>query len=316
MGKYQIFLLLVGGGPQGTLLGLLEYIIQSNDNADSVPVEDKFKYIDDLSILHLILFSGLLTEFDVNNQVPSDIGVDQLFLRPNNFETQSCINEISKLTNDNLMRLNESKCNYMVFSRSSTEFVTRLHINDHLLERVESIKLLGMHITQDLSWDRNCQEICQRSYSRSSLLTKLKYAGISTEDLVEIYILFIRSIIEYCAVVYHSSLTVKQSDKLESIQKTCLRVILGDMYISYTAALEMTGLQTLYDRRQDRCLKFALKSTKIPLGKRLFPLNHVDNGRSIRSREKFKVNFARTEDYRKSTVPFCQQLLNQHFKSI
>ena len=109
---------------------------------------------------------------------------------------------------------------------------------------------------------------------------------------------------------------MKQSDKLESIQKTCLRVILGDMYISYTAALEMTGLQTLYDRRQDRCLKFALKSTKIPLGKRLFPLNHVDNGRSIRSREKFKVNFARTEDYRKSTVPFCQQLLNQHFKSI
>ena len=214
------------------------------------------------------------------------------------------------------MRLNESKCNYMVFSRSSTEFVTRLHINDHLLERVESIKLLGMHITQDLSWDRNCQEICRRAYSRLSLLTKLKYAGISTEDLVEIYILFIRSIIEYCAVVYHSSLTVKQSDKLESIQKTCLRVILGDMYISYTAALEMTGLQTLYDRRQDRCLKFALKSTKIPLRKRLFPLNHVDNERSIHSREKFKVNFARTEDYRKSTVPFCQQLLNQHFKSI
>ena len=199
------------------------------DIADSVPVEDRFKYIDDLSILHLILFSGLLTEFDVKNQVPSDIGVDQLFLPPNNFETQSCINGISKWTSDNLMRLNESKCNYMVFSRSNTEFVTRLHINDHLLEKVESIKLLGMHISQDLSWDRNCQEICRRAYSRLSLLTKLKYAGISTEDLIEVYILFIRSIIEYCAVVYHSSLTVKQSDKLESI--------LGDMYISYTVSL-------------------------------------------------------------------------------
>ena len=42
-GEISEFLLLVGGGPQGTLLGLLEYIIQSNDNADSVPVEDKFK---------------------------------------------------------------------------------------------------------------------------------------------------------------------------------------------------------------------------------------------------------------------------------
>ena len=42
-GEISDSLLLVGGGPQGTLLGLLEYIIQSNDNADSVTVEDKFK---------------------------------------------------------------------------------------------------------------------------------------------------------------------------------------------------------------------------------------------------------------------------------
>ena len=97
--------------------------------------EDRFKYIDDLSILHLILFSGLLVEYDVMKQVPSDIGVDHAFLPTMEFATQDCIDKISSWTTDNLMKLNEQKCNYMIFSRSSTEFTTRLHINDHLLER-------------------------------------------------------------------------------------------------------------------------------------------------------------------------------------
>ena len=52
-GEMSDFLALIGGGPQGTLLGGLEYLAQSNDNADVVPPEDRFKYIDDLSILQL-----------------------------------------------------------------------------------------------------------------------------------------------------------------------------------------------------------------------------------------------------------------------
>ena len=55
--------------------------------------------------------------------------------------------------------------------------------------------------------------------------------------------------------------------------KTCLKVILGDMYISYSAALEMCGLETLYDRRQKRCLEFALKNVKHNRNKKMFPLN-------------------------------------------
>ena len=76
--------------------------------------------------------------------------------------------------------------------------------------------------------------------------------GVGFEDLLDIYILFIRSVTEYCAVAFHSSLTIEQSDKLEKIQKTCLRVILGDMFIDYSAALEMCGLQTLSDRRGEK----------------------------------------------------------------
>ena len=110
-----------------------------------------------------------------------------------------------------------------------------------------------MWISEDLSWERNTHEICKKSYSRLTLLTKLKYVGVNTEDLLEIYILFIRSCTEYCAAAFHSSLTVDESYRLERVQKVCLKIILGEMYIDYQSALEMCGMTTLFERREARC---------------------------------------------------------------
>ena len=98
--------------------------------------------------------------------------------------------------------------------------------------------------------------------------------------MIDIYILYIRSIAEYCSVAYHSSLTQTLSDKIERIQKTCLRVILGEMYVSYEAALEMCGLQTL-SLIEQRCLNFSLKCVKNSRNSRLFPLNTRKFGQPV-----------------------------------
>ena len=211
--------------------------------------------------------------------------------------------------------MNEKKSNYMIFSRSQEKFSTRLALNGVCLEKVNATKLLGVWLTDDLSWSKNCTEICIKAYARLTMITKLKYVGTKIEDLIDIYILFIRSIIEYCSVVFHSSLTQAQEQKLERIQKTCLRVILGEMYISYEAALEMTGLQTLKDRREKRCLDFSLKCIKHPKNQRIFPRNNIKFGQNQQTREAFHVNWARTERYKESAIPYCQRLLNHHFKA-
>ena len=39
------------GGSQGSTFGVLGYLSQSNDNADCVPVDERFKFMDDLSFL-------------------------------------------------------------------------------------------------------------------------------------------------------------------------------------------------------------------------------------------------------------------------
>ena len=164
-----------------------------------------------------------------------------------------------------------------------------------------------------MSWSRNCQEICKSAYSRLSLITKLKYVGVSMEDLLAIYILFIRSVTEYCAVVFHSRLTQQESDKLEKIQKTCIKIIMGDLDQDYPSALEFCGLQTLYERREKRCLDFSLKCIKHPKNQRIFQKNPGYNHR-VRASEPFTINFANTSTYKDSAVPFCQRLLNRHFE--
>ena len=152
-------------------------------------------------------------------------------------------------------------------------------------------------------WYTNTKEICKSAYSRISMLFKLKYVGVGTEDLLEIYSLFIRSRAEYLSVVWHSSLTLQQCQKIENIQKTSLKIILGENYT------EMTAFEELSVRRQKRCLSFAKKSLNYPIGASMFPQNH-HHDQNLRTREKYTVNFAHTESYKHSAVPYCQNLLN------
>ena len=42
---------LPGGGAMGASLGNWEFLSQTNDNADCVPVDDRFKFVDDLNSL-------------------------------------------------------------------------------------------------------------------------------------------------------------------------------------------------------------------------------------------------------------------------
>ena len=301
---------LVGGGPQGTLLGLLEYLVQSNDNANCVEKEDRFKYIDDLTILEVLCLTGILIEYDFHQHVPSDVGTDQLFLPPDQFQTQESINQITSWTKENLMKINESKTSYMIFTRAKADFVTRLHVDNSKLDQMHETKICGVWLTEDLKWEKNTREITKKAFARMSILTKLKYVGVPSEDLVDIYVLMIRSLTEYCSVVWHSRLTVEQTNKLERIQKICLKVILGDSYTRYSEALDMCSLVSLHQRREDRCLSFARKCLQHPLNKRLFPLNQDKHSLHDKSREKFTVNFARGDAYKNSTIPYLQRRLN------
>ena len=56
----------------------------------------------------------------------------------------------------------------------------------------------------------------------------------------------IRSVLEYAASVWHTSLSQEQSERLESVQKRALRVVHPGL--SYRQAVSLTDMRTLHQR--------------------------------------------------------------------
>ena len=76
-----------GGGPQGATLGLLEYLSQSNNSADMVNENDRFKFIDYLSVLEIVnLLTVGITSFNLKFQVPNDIPQHNQFIPAENLK--------------------------------------------------------------------------------------------------------------------------------------------------------------------------------------------------------------------------------------
>ena len=78
-----------GGGPQGATIGILEYLSQSNKSANCVDQKDRFKFVDDLTILEIVnLLTIGLTCYNIKSQVPSDIIEGNQFLPADNLKSQ------------------------------------------------------------------------------------------------------------------------------------------------------------------------------------------------------------------------------------
>ena len=56
---------------------------------------------------------------------------------------------------------------------------------------------------------------------------------LSVDQLFDVYVKEVRSILELAVPVWHPGLTKKQSADIESIQKVAFRIILQNDYITY-----------------------------------------------------------------------------------
>ena len=304
---------LKGGGPQGATIGLLEYIAQSNSCADCVDVANRFRFLDDLSILEILNLINIgISSYNLKSHVPSNIPDHNQYIAPESLKSQKWLDEISKWTEDQKMMINESKCKTMIFNFTNNyKFTTNLKINNKSLEVIDSTKLLGTILSNDLKWDLNCANIIKKANARMQLLRTISNFGATLEELKTVYIVFIRSLLEQSATVWHSSLTEENRSDLERVQKTALKIILDTKYKSYNQALRTLEIESLETRRQELCLNFAKKATKHPRFQHLFPKNNKTHTMKTRNPKKFQVTRAFTERLKRSPIIYMQTLLNE-----
>ena len=145
---------LVGGSPHSTWHNVsgFSYNVASSDNCEqscdnlkcfscqdtgyypeSEGYENAFSYYD-FKMLELIILSDNIKPYDVFSHVPSDVTTEQLFLHSQDIEMQRMLNNISNWSNKNKMMINERKTKFMPFSRSKSEFTSRLYLNEAPLE--------------------------------------------------------------------------------------------------------------------------------------------------------------------------------------
>ena len=72
------------------------------------------------------------------------------------------------------------------------------------------------------------------------------------------------------------------------------------------------GMDKLSERREHLCLNFAKKCVKNPKTTHMFPQNRKEHHMKTRMSERFKVFHANTERYRKSSIIYMQNLLNEN----
>ena len=137
-----------------------------------------------------------------------------------------------------------------------------------------------------------------------------KNYGASTGDLVDVYVKQVRCLLELAVAAWQGSITKAEKSSLERVQKSAVRIILGNEYSSYQNSLETLKMEDLESRRIKLCLKFGRKAESHPKHKNWF----VSNNHSLNTRNKQKyknVHFNHTR-FKNSPICYLTDLLNKY----
>ena len=226
------------------------------------------------------------------------------------------LDDLVEYTRKNHMVLNSKKTKCFPFNNSRTrDFIPKLSIDgENYLEVIYSLKLVGIVINSQLTWDDHIDYTVKRVNSVLWQLTRFKQCGADRNKLITFYILKIRSILMFGAVCFHSSLTQEDSRRLELQQKHSLACILGIEYKNYTNALSLCSLQRLDILREKACLKWSIKAQANPQHSHLFPANQSTV--NTRFRKPFREYQCHSAKYYNSAVPAMARALNNHHSQL
>ena len=132
--------------------------------------------------------------------------------------------------------------------QESENYSTLLNLLGSVIDRVDSIKYLGLTIKNNLFWSDHISKICSKARRLVGMLFRNFYTCADTSTIKMLYLTLVRPHLEYGNQVwdpYH----IKDLKLLEDVQKFACKVCLKNWNMSYDEMLDTLNIPKLERRR-------------------------------------------------------------------
>ena len=205
------------GVPQGSIIGPILFVLFINDMPQGIN-----------DGTHLALYAD---DTKIWRKITSELDLAIL---------QKDIDYLYLWSKKNKINFHPKKCkvvsiNHKLSPLSMLPFTTNNYqLGENLLAYADSEKDLGVDITNNFTFNQHCTRIISTANQKYGLLRRTCSFVNDIQRRRILYLTLVRSQFEHCSQIWWPSNNKTLLDKLENIQKKCIRWILSEEELSYS----------------------------------------------------------------------------------